>query len=102
MAVGLFGSGAQAESEDSHHVKASLVAETQNIVAGQPLRLALRQQVEPGWHTYWSNPGKSGLPTTIDWHLPQGFKAGAITWADAGALPQILSADSLLRGVRND
>jgi thiol:disulfide interchange protein DsbD len=80
MTVGLFGSGAQAAPDDVHHVKASLVAETQNIVAGQPLRLALRQQIEPGWHTYWSNPGESGLPTTIDWRLPQGFKAVAITW----------------------
>jgi DsbC/DsbD-like thiol-disulfide interchange protein len=26
------------------------------------------------------NPGDSGLPTTIDWRLPQGFSAGAITW----------------------
>jgi len=72
--------GAQAASEDSRHVKASLIAQTQNIVAGQPLRLALRQQIEPGWHTYWSNPGESGLPTTIDWRLPQGFKEGAVRW----------------------
>lgn len=80
VAVGLFNSDAQAASADSHHVRASLVAQTQNIVAGQPLRLALLQQIEPGWHTYWSNPGEAGLPTTIDWRLPQGFKAGAITW----------------------
>lgn len=80
MAMGASGIGAQAASEDSPHVKASLVAETQNIVAGQPLRLALRQQIEPGWHTYWSNPGESGLPTTIDWCLPQNFTAGVIAW----------------------
>lgn len=80
IAMGASGIGAQAGSEDSRHVKASLVAETQNIVAGQPLRLALRQEIEPGWHTYWSNPGESGLPTTIDWRLPQDFKEGAITW----------------------
>jgi thiol:disulfide interchange protein DsbD len=79
-AMGTSGAGAQAGSEQGHHVKASLVAETRSIVAGQPVRLALRQQIEPGWHTYWSNPGESGLPTTIDWRLPQGFRAGAISW----------------------
>jgi thiol:disulfide interchange protein DsbD len=42
--------------------------------------LALRQQIEPGWHTYWSNPGDSGLPTTIEWTLPQDFRAGPIAW----------------------
>ena len=47
---------------------------------GQPLHLALRQQIQPGWHTYWSNPGDSGLPTTIDWSLPQDFRAGPIVW----------------------
>ncbi len=34
----------------------------------------------PGWHTYWSNPGESGLPTTIDWSLPREFRAGPILW----------------------
>jgi thiol:disulfide interchange protein len=71
---------ARAELTGIHHVSASLVAETQEIVPGQPLRLALRQQIEPGWHTYWSNPGDSGSPTTIDWKLPTGFRAGSISW----------------------
>ena len=62
------------------HVAVSLIAETRSIVPGQPFHLALRQQIEPGWHTYWSNPGDSGLPTTIDWTLPPDFKAGPIVW----------------------
>ena len=62
------------------HVTASLVGETRNIVPGRPFQLALRQQIQPGWHTYWSNPGESGLPTTIEWSLPQGFRAGPIAW----------------------
>jgi thiol:disulfide interchange protein/DsbC/DsbD-like thiol-disulfide interchange protein len=62
------------------HVSASLVSETRNAVPGRPLRLALRQQIEAGWHTYWLNPGDSGLPTTIEWALPQDFKAGPIAW----------------------
>jgi thiol:disulfide interchange protein/DsbC/DsbD-like thiol-disulfide interchange protein len=72
--------GAQAGLDGSQHVTASLVAETRNIVPGRPLHLALRQRIQPGWHTYWSNPGESGLPTTIDWTLPSEFKAGPILW----------------------
>jgi thiol:disulfide interchange protein DsbD len=52
----------------------------QSIVPGRPFQLALRQQIEPGWHTYWSNLGDSGLPTTIEWTLPQDFRAGPIAW----------------------
>ena len=64
----------------SQHVAVSLIAETRNIVPGQPFHLALRQQIEPGWHTYWINPGDSGLPTEILWTLPPGFRAGPILW----------------------
>jgi thiol:disulfide interchange protein/DsbC/DsbD-like thiol-disulfide interchange protein len=63
-----------------NHVSASLISETRNVVPGQPLVLALRQQIEAGWHTYWVNPGESGLPTTIQWSLPNGFAAGPIAW----------------------
>ena len=71
---------AQMNGPNGHHVEASLIAETRNTVPGQPLHLALRQEIEPGWHTYWTNPGDSGLPTTLDLTLPPGFKAGPIAW----------------------
>jgi thiol:disulfide interchange protein DsbD len=65
---------------DGPHVAASLVAETSSIAPGSKITLALRQVIEPGWHTYWINPGDSGLPTTIDWSLPPGFAAGQLAW----------------------
>ena len=71
---------AQVGPDGGQHVAASLISETRNIVPGQPLHLALRQQIQPGWHAYWSNPGESGLPTTIDWSLPPEFRAGPILW----------------------
>src|SRR5258708_29118444 len=74
------GASARSSRAEEPHVKASLLADTRSVVPGQPLHLALRQQIEPGWHTYWSNPGDSGLPTAIDWTLPPDFKAGPIVW----------------------
>jgi DsbC/DsbD-like thiol-disulfide interchange protein/cytochrome c biogenesis protein CcdA len=71
---------AQTNPQNGRHVTASLVAETRSIVPGQPFHLALRQQIQQGWHTYWSNPGDSGSPTTIEWTLPQAFAAGPIVW----------------------
>src|SRR5271156_6212150 len=64
---------AQASTAVANHVAAGLIADARNIVPGRPLQVALRQKIESGWHTYWSNPGESGLPTTIDWSLPRGF-----------------------------
>jgi thiol:disulfide interchange protein DsbD len=75
---------AQASLDVGQHVLASLIGETRNIVPGRPLQVALRQKIESGWHTYWSNPGESGLPTTLDWSLPQEFRAGPIAWPTPG------------------
>ena len=69
------------------HVKAELVAETDAIVPGRPLQLALKLAHEKEWHTYWQVPGDSGLPTRIEWQLPAGFTAGPIEWPYPHRLP---------------
>jgi thiol:disulfide interchange protein DsbD len=73
------GASAQASSP-GRHVKASLVAETDAVVPGRRLSLGIRLQMDPGWHTYWSNPGDSGLPTKARLTLPEGFAAGELQW----------------------
>jgi DsbC/DsbD-like thiol-disulfide interchange protein len=70
-------------------VEASLIADTEAIVPGRPFTAGLLLKMAPGWHTYWQYPGDSGLPTKIDWHLPRGFKAGAIQWP----LPEKITED---------
>lgn len=62
------------------HVEAELIAEHTTLKAGGDNWLALRLKPEAGWHTYWINPGDSGLPTKIQWTLPAGISAGEIVW----------------------
>ncbi|WP_232314870.1 protein-disulfide reductase DsbD family protein [Oceanibaculum pacificum] len=62
------------------HVTAELVASAQAVVPGETIRIGLHKQIIPHWHTYWQNPGDSGLPTTIAWTLPEGASAGDILW----------------------
>ncbi len=69
------------------HVEAELVPESTAFVPGQPMTVALRLRMADGWHTYWRNPGDSGLPTTIAWNLPAGATAGPIQWPVPHALP---------------
>lgn len=47
---------------------------------GSTAVVAIRQKIQPGWHTYWRNPGDSGGPTTLRWSLPAGVTAGDIVW----------------------
>src|SRR5260370_19090765 len=60
--------------------RAELIWEVAEVKAGEPFWVALRQTIRPHWHTYWKNPGDSGLPTEINWTLPAGVKAEPIVW----------------------
>lgn len=69
------------------HVVAELVAERSAIQAGQVLQVGLSLNHQPGWHTYWRNPGDSGLATQIAWRLPTGSQTGDIEWPVPRRLP---------------
>ena len=72
----------------TEQLRATLVAHApQGLRGGQGIWLGLRLQHEPHWHTYWRNPGDSGLPTTLEWTLPPGFVAGEIDWPAPRRLP---------------
>lgn len=59
---------------------ASLVAEQDSFVPGEPFFVALHLSMPEGWHTYWQNPGDSGLPASINWSVPNAFTTGNIHW----------------------
>ncbi len=83
-AQGLFG-GAVVTTE---HVRAELVAHApEGVAAGRTVRLGLLMRHRPEWHSYWKNPGDSGLPTTFAWRLPPGVEAGDIEWPTPKPLP---------------
>lgn len=63
------------------HVRAELIAQApQGVAPGQPLWLGLQLTHQPDWHSYWKNPGDSGLPTELHWELPAGLEAGEVAW----------------------
>lgn len=64
-----------------------LLSATDALVPGQATWLALRIRHDPHWHTYWRNPGDSGLETRIAWSLPDGVEAGPIVWPYPKRLP---------------
>src|SRR5258708_10441816 len=76
----------------TEHVEAQLVADRSAAQPGKPVLVGLRLRMEPQWHTYWRNPGDSGLPTRIQWLLPEGWKAGEIQWP----YPQLLPVGPLM------
>lgn len=69
-----------APAENSDHVRVSLISEQTALVPGTTAWLGLRMNHDPHWHTYWINPGDSGLPTKLAWTLPEGFGVSEIAW----------------------
>ncbi|BAO80050.1 thiol:disulfide interchange protein [Serpentinimonas raichei] len=64
-----------------------LVHAPQGVAPGQPLWLGLQIEHAPGWHSYWKNPGDSGLPTEFEWQLPGHVVPGAIAWPTPRKFP---------------
>jgi thiol:disulfide interchange protein DsbD len=62
------------------HGTVEFVAESQWITPGRQTNFALNFHIEKGWHIYWVNPGDSGEPPRIEWHLPAGLSAKEIEW----------------------
>jgi len=87
IAALLLAEGSIAAPVKTAHVEAELVAAKTALVPGEPITVALRLAMEKGWHTYWQNPGDSGLPTTLAWKLPPGIEAGPIEWPAPRELP---------------
>ena len=62
------------------NVTAKLISEVTSIQPGGSFWVAVHMKMQKGWHTYWRNPGDSGLPTEIDWNLPDGLSASGFYW----------------------
>ncbi len=71
---------ARAQAPAAQNVQARLIAERETVAPGQTITIALEESINPGWHTYWVNPGDAGAPTMINWDLPPGWQAGPIQW----------------------
>jgi DsbC/DsbD-like thiol-disulfide interchange protein len=66
---------AQSTTVRDQNVEARLISSHSTIKAGEPFTIGLQFNIDPTWHTYWSNPGETGLPTSLKLDLPSGFTA---------------------------
>ncbi|HEX3798633.1 MAG TPA: protein-disulfide reductase DsbD domain-containing protein [Verrucomicrobiae bacterium] len=65
----------------------SLLLSADTARPGDTITAGIHLKMKPGWHTYWRNPGGSGMATTIAWQLPTGITAGAVEWPVPEKLP---------------
>ncbi|HTX20829.1 MAG TPA: protein-disulfide reductase DsbD domain-containing protein [Candidatus Aquilonibacter sp.] len=75
-AVPAFGSGPLS----AHHTQVKLLLSAGTAKPGDTIWAGVDLKMEPGWHTYWKNPGDAGMATEIKWQLPPGISAGETQW----------------------
>jgi thiol:disulfide interchange protein DsbD len=78
---------------ESFHGGATLGSSLESVVPGSTFEVGIRISLDPGWHTYWQNPGDAGIPPKITWSLPAGWKASEVQWPTPHKLisPEVVS-----------
>src|SRR5271155_4709171 len=74
-------------SLSAHHTQVKLLLSADTAKPGDTILAGVDLKMEPGWHTYWKNPGDAGMATEIKWQLPPGVTAGEIQWPLPKKLP---------------
>ncbi len=64
--------------EKSGHAAVELLCGVTSYQAGKAVPVGVKLTIEPGWHSYWINPGVGGMPLKATWTLPEGWKAGEL------------------------
>ncbi|MFA7441323.1 MAG: protein-disulfide reductase DsbD domain-containing protein [Sphingomonadaceae bacterium] len=101
LLAGSFAAQAQSSAQ-LPHTRVELVSDTAAPAPGQKFTLGIIMTPQPGWHTYWENPGDSGMPTRARWTLPAGVEAGPLiyptpdTFVVAGIMNHVYKGEATL------
>jgi len=64
-----------------------MLAESYSMNPGDELLVGFKFTLNPGWHTYWENPGDAGEGASIKWNLPNDIVASKILWPGPERIP---------------
>lgn len=78
LVIGL--TAAMAWGQQPHPAKPELLANVETVKPGEAFAVGVRFKLEPKWHVYWKHAGQAGIPTEIDFALPEGFQAGPVEY----------------------
>jgi DsbC/DsbD-like thiol-disulfide interchange protein len=67
-------------SENAEPARARLITDVTAFAAGSTFRLGVLFTIDEHWHLYWHSARDGGLNTTVEWLLPEGWRAGPISW----------------------
>jgi DsbC/DsbD-like thiol-disulfide interchange protein len=78
------------------HAEARLIAGTTIKMADASfLRAAVEIKLDPGWKTYWRQPGDSGVPPTFDFSSSQNVNSVKVLWPAPERFPDGAGGNSI-------
>ena len=72
---------------DASDSRIEVLTESTSITPGDELLIGFKFTLNPGWHTYWENPGDAGEGASIKWNLPNDVSASEILWPGPQRIP---------------
>ena len=72
---------------DASDSRIEILTESISITPGDELLIGFKFTLNPGWHTYWENPGDAGEGASIKWNLPNDVSASEILWPGPQRIP---------------
>ena len=75
-----------ATSVDTGHAEVSIIKSEQSDNS-KIVNLGIKMDMQPGWHTYWINPGDSGGVIDIEWTMPEGNTASEVSYPSPHKIP---------------
>jgi DsbC/DsbD-like thiol-disulfide interchange protein len=102
LALAVMAGAAPARAQDASawdkeaHAAARLIA---GVAVKSPdatyLRAGLELRLDPGWKTYWREPGDSGVPPTFDFSGSENVKAVTVAWPAPERFPDGAGGNSI-------
>lgn len=70
---------------------AKIVVDSYSLEKSRSVPIGILIELEKDWHIYWRNSGDTGIPTSIEFDLPDGISIKEIQWS----VPKVFEFDGL-------
>jgi DsbC/DsbD-like thiol-disulfide interchange protein len=82
-------------NEDVHAAARLVAGSAVKSAATTWLRAGVEIRLDPGWKTYWRDPGDSGVPPTFDFSGSENVKSVTVQWPAPEHFPDGAGGDSI-------
>ena len=67
-------------AQQNSAAEAKIVVDSYSLEKSPVIPIGILIELDKDWHIYWRNPGDSGMPTFIEFDLPDGVTISEIRW----------------------